>query len=295
VIEIVPFEPQMAEAVTACYNEIIEPVPDCYPATVDRFATLAGLAHCRLRDEEMMVARDDGEAAGFVHVGIALPGRDDEEPKGEPGAIRSLAYRPGDRSIGQSLLDWAEKWARERGREAIAAWEAALRYPFYHFGYAHLSEKIGHVRALFGMNGYREVGGEIYLTWRDFTPPQAPRPEPELELRVKWEEGHIGPRLEVAGKRGRHTIGECRVDRGRHSGGPGASDWCYCDSLWVTESLRGKRVGAFLLGTALHEMKDAGCRHAAISTGASNYRAQLMYTNMGYRVTDCTICLRKEL
>ncbi len=294
-MEIVPFEPRMAAEVARCYNELIEPLPDCYPVAADQFASVAGLAHGRVQHEEMLVARARDEVLGFVHVGIALPATSEDEPKGEPGVIRFLSYRPGARSVGQALLEWAEAWAMERGRVAMQAWDANYRYRFYHFGYAHLSERIGHVRALFGMNGYRELGGELYLTWRDFVPPRLPHPEPEIELSLSWREGPIGPRLEARLHRGGKEVGACNLDRGQHSPGPAAAEWCYCDWLWVKEELQGKRLGLYLLCAALAEAKRAGCKHASISTGGNNYRAQLMYTNMGYRVTDYTVCFTKGL
>ncbi len=292
-VEIVSFEPKMAAEIACCYNELIEPLPDCYPVMPDQFASLAGLAHSRLKDEELMVARVDGEVVGFVHVGIALPATNEDEPKGEPAVIRFLSYRSGARPVGQALLEWAEAWAQAHGRAAMQAWDANYRYRFYHFGYAHLSERIGHVRALFGMNGYRELGGELYLTWRDFIPPLIPPPEPDIELSLTWREGSIGPRLEARLHRGGKEVGACNLDRGQHSPGPAAAEWCYCDWLWVKEELQGKRLGLYLLCAALSEAKRVGCRHASISTGGNNYRAQLMYTNLGYRVADYTICFSK--
>ncbi len=76
-MEIVGFEPTMADDVARCYNDLIEPVPDCYPVPADRFASLAGLASGRLREEAMMVAVESGEVVGFVHVGIALPAEEE--------------------------------------------------------------------------------------------------------------------------------------------------------------------------------------------------------------------------
>ena len=294
-MEIAGFEPTMAEDVARCYNDLIEPVPDCYPVAADRFASVAGLASNRLRDEELMAARVGGDIVGFVHVGIALPAEEEDEPKGEPAVIRVLAYRPGQRTVGQALLAWAEQWARQKPRGALSAWNAVYRYRFYHFGFAHLSERIGHVRALFGMNGYEVANSEIYLTWPDYAVPQVRRPELDFELALTWKEGPIGRRLAVSAVSGQERLGVCNVDRGQASEGPNASDWCYCEWLGIAEASRGKRLGAFLLAAALAEMRKAGCRHAAISTNGTNYRAQLLYTNLGYRVTDYTVAFGKEL
>jgi GNAT superfamily N-acetyltransferase len=294
-VQIVRFEPNMASGVAQCYNDLIEPVPECYPVLAERFRSLAALSHRRMRDEEIMVARADGDVVGFVHVGIALPAKDDEEPKGEPGVIRFLSYRVGQRGVGQALLEWAEGWMRERQRDAVVAWEAELRYPFYHFGYAHLSERIGHVRGLLGMNGYREMGGELYFTWPDFTPPQVERPPFDFDLKAEWREGPSAKWLSVVAMQGEAKVGHCNMDLREESPAPEAKEWCYCDALWVTERLQRKRLGTFLLATALDEMRKTGCKHAAISTGGTNYRAQLMYANMGFQVVDYTVVFRKEL
>jgi len=294
-MEIVPFEPNMAGGIAHCYNRLVAPVPECYPVSEDRFASVESLAHRRLRDEEIAVARKGGEVVGFVHVGVALPVEHYEELEGEPGVIRFLAYRVGERSVGQALLEWAEAWARGRERSAVLAWEAELRYPFYHFGYAHLSERIGHVRALMGMNAYRELGGELYLTWPHFTPPKPERPPFDFDLQVEWQEGPTARRLSVRALEGEEQVGKCNMDLRHQSPAPDEKQWCYCDDLWVAERLRGKRLGMFLLSTALSETRAAGCLHAAITTGGANYRAQLMYTNMGFQVVDYTVAFRKAL
>jgi len=294
-MEIVPFEPNMAAGIARCYNQLIAPVPECYPVSEERFASVQSLAHERLRDEEIAVARQRGEVVGFVHVGVALPVEHYQELEGEPGVIRFLSYRPGERSVGQALLEWAEAWARNRERDAVVAWEAELRYPFYHFGYAHLSERIGHVRALMGMNGYREPGGELYLTWPHFTPPKTERPPFDFDLQVEWREGPTERWLSVRATQGEERVGRCNMDLRQQSPAPDAQQWCYCGELWVRERLQGKRLGMFLLATALSEMRAVGCTHAAISTGANNYRAQLMYTNLGFQVVDYTVGFRKEL
>ncbi|MFB3881674.1 MAG: GNAT family N-acetyltransferase [Armatimonadota bacterium] len=293
-IEIVSFEPGMAGEVARCYNEAVEPLPYCYPVPVERFATVAGLAHRRLRDETLLVARDGDGVAGFVHLGIALPARD-EEPPGEPAVIRFVTYQAGKRAVGQRLLQHAEEWAREHGRSEIHAFNAEYRYRFYHFWYAHLSEHIGHVQGLLGMNGYRTYNGEIYFVWRDYQPPAAARPGLEFELDFNWQDGPLGTRLSLGAMQGSRQIGVCNMDHGVASPAPDASDWCYCDWLWVTDKLQGHRLGRFLLVTALDEMRKRGCKHATISTNVQNYRAALFYSNLGYRFVDATYAWSKKL
>ncbi|HUU54156.1 MAG TPA: GNAT family N-acetyltransferase [Armatimonadota bacterium] len=295
-MEIVPFRPDMAEGVTRLYNELIEPVPDCHPVPVDRFASVEALASTRLRDERLVVALHDGEVAGFAHVGVALPVEHYPVPTGEPAAVRFLGYRPGQRAVGRRLLEWAEEYARQQDRGTIEAWHYFARYPFYHCPWGQLSERMAHIRALFGMAGYAEADdGQLYFNWHDFDPPKPQKPVIELELKPEWKEGPLGPRMDLRAMQGETELGMCRMDRGQTSPSPEAQDWCYCDGMWVQDELQGKRLGMLLLVCALREMKKAGCRHAAISTSWKNYRAALFYTNLGYRFADQTYGFRKEL
>ncbi len=295
-MEIVPFQPEMAEEVARLYNELIEPVPDCHPVPAARFVSLEVLAHKWLRDERIMVAQERERIEGFVHVGVALPVEHYPAPKGEPAAVRFLGHRAGNREVGRRLLEWAEDYARGQGRGAIEAWHYFARYPFYHCPWGQLSERMAHIKALFGMAGYSEAeDSQLYLNWHDFEPPSPQPPEIEFELKPQWMEGPLGARMELRAMQGLSELGRCRMDRGQTSPSPEAQDWCYCDGMWVRDELQGKRLGRHLLVSALHEMKRAGCRHAAISVTWNNYRAALFYTNLGYRFADQTYGFRKEL
>lgn len=293
-MRIVPFEPDLASHLAALYNEAIAPVPDCHPVPPDRFASLETIASRNLRDEALAAAADEsGELLGFVHVGVSLPPAEDWQPPADQPVIRFLYYRIGARRAGQALLEWAEGWARERGNLLIACHQH-FRYPFYHAPYCHLSEHMGHVRALFGMNGYREEEMEVYLRWTDFTPPEPVRPDLDFELVSQESESPFGTRVRFRAVQNDRTIGSCTMDRG-HWSDPNGEEWCFCDGLGVEEEFQGKRLGMFLLCTGLQEMHRAGCRHTSITTGWDNHRAALMYTNMGYRHADRTCSYRKEL
>ena len=295
-MDIVPFEPQMAEKITRLYNELIEPVPDVHPVPAERFASVGALTSKWLRDERVMVGRHDGEVAGFVHVGVALPADESPCPKGEQAAVRFLGYRLGQRDVGRRLLEWVDEYAREQGRSTVLAWHYFARYPFYHCPWGQLSQRMAHVRALFGMYGYAEAGdSEIYFHWHDFEPPAAPTPPLEVEMKPRWSDGPLGSRMVLRAMQRDRELGSCCMDRGQTSPHPDAADWCYCDWIGVKEEHRGKRLGVFLLVSALHEMKRAGCKHAAISTTWNNYRAALFYTNLGYRFADQTYSLKKDV
>jgi len=292
-MRLVPFAPGMAAGVAACYNHLIASVPECHPVLPEQFADLEGLTSQHLRDERLMVAQaKPGDVRGFVHVGIVAGGLDYRPPMG-PGTIRFLAYRPGERLVGELLLDWAEAWAREQECTVVTAWNGSYPYPFYHFpGGAQLSEHIGHVRALFGMAGFEERGSELLLTWRDFVPPAPQPPALGCRLELVWTDG---PRLKVQAVRGQEELGHCIMDRGQVSPSPEADDWCFCLALRIAEPFRGQRLGGLLIATALQEMRRLGCRHAALSVSWANHRAVLMYTNMGYRHADRTCNFIKVL
>jgi len=293
-MEIVAFEPEMAEGITRLYNELIEPVPDVHPVPAERFASVGALTSKWLRDERVMVALHDGKAAGFVHVGVARPLDEDPVPKGEPVAIRFLGYRVGQRDVGRRLLEWVDEYAREQKRGTILAWHYFARYPFYHCPWGQLSQRMTHVQALFGMYGYAEAGdSEIYLHWHDFEPPAAPTPPLEVEMKPRWSDGPLGSRMVLRAMQGDRELGSCCMDRGQTSPSPEAEDWCYCDSLDVEDGLQGKGLGKYVLASALEEMRRAGCKHTAISTTWNNYRAALFYTNLGYRFADQTYSFKK--
>jgi GNAT superfamily N-acetyltransferase len=140
------------------------------------------------------------------------------------------------------------------------------------------------VRALLGLAGFQERGSEVLLTWRDFTPPEPPPPAPACTLELVWNDE---ARLTVRAVRDGEELGWCAMDKWpvRLSR---EEDWCFCPGLRVEEPFQGQRLGTSLLTAALQEMRRAGCRHTALSTGWQNHRAVLMYTNLGYRHADRT-------
>ena len=302
-MEIAPFEPGMAAGVAACYNDLVAGVPHCSPVAADEFVSLERLAFAACREETVLVARRAGsEILGFVHTGVAAPPTEDWHPKDEPGIIRFLAYRPGQRAVGHALLQAAETWLRERGRLAVMAWSNDYSYPFYHLPVAHLSDRIAHAHPLFALGGYGVAMSELLFEWPDFEPPTVRRPGFDLDVAVEWRDSiAIGarvlkPALVVRAMRGDQEAGRCEIaGLGRATSRADAAGWCFCDELFVAEPLRGRGLGKFLLAAALAEMHQAGFRHAAISTDWNNYRAALFYANFGYSLCDRTFAFRKEM
>ena len=74
---------------------------------------------------------------------------------------------------------------------------------------------------------------------------------------------------------------------------PDMEEWTFCMWLWVADPFQGKRLGRALLARGLVEAKQAGYRHAAISTAWDNHRALLFYANHGFHAVDWTYQYRK--
>ena len=305
-MEIIPFEPEMAAGLARCYNDLTAGVPHAYPVTAAAFASLESVARpAACREDSLLVAREKrGEIVGFVHLAEVTPVSRSWYGKGEPALIRYLAYRPGRRAAGQALLEAAESWARGRHRPATIAGHTICLYPS-HLPCAHLSERLGHVHALFGRAGYSVYCSEVFFEWRDFDPPANLDPVPGVEIAAErhaetplgWLEAPtVGSGVIVRAMRQGGEAGRCITARlSSDYRAPDAPQWCFCYDLGVEESLQGRGVGRLLLARSLAEMRRAGCRHALISTNWDNYRAYLFYTNFGYRFLDRTFGFRKQL
>ena len=296
-MEIVSSQPQMAPGLARCYNEMAAAAPYCAPVGEEWFRDLGRLARAPCREESVLVAQEGGEVVGFVHVAVAAPATEDWHLKGQPGVIRFLAYRPGQRPVGKALLEAAEGWLREHGRREVVAGHCDYLYPFYYLPFGHISERISHLPPLFGLAGYAIFESEVFSDWPDFEAPVVAKPDLKVELTSTHEQiGTFGPGIAVRAKRGKRQVGECLMMwLGRDSCRPELADWCFCESLQVSEPLQGRGLGKHLLVSGLAKMREAGARHAMISTDWNNYRAYLFYTNFGYRFLDRSFAFRRRL
>ena len=84
------------------------------------------------------------------------------------------------------------------------------------------------------------------------------------------------------------SVGEC-------TGADEAQDWALVEWLGIEKPWQGQGWGRFLLSHALREAKDSGYRHSVISTDWRNDRAFVFYSNYGYRLSDWTFILSREL
>jgi len=299
-MEIIGYEPTMSSRLASAYNSVICGVPHCYPVSADEFASaVAGVVEAeggdeRLHSETAFVAVEGAAILGFVHVAIERPRKPEED---EEGIIRFFWYERGRRAAGQALLEAAEEYLRERSISSVQTLPQEHRYSFYHLAHAYLSDHLDQVHALLGINGYERARGEVYLDWPDYAP-VAPTPTAvEAEISVEWrDERGTRPDLILHARQGETEIGVCHsVSAGNFSRADEAQDWFLTVWLGIEGAWQGKGLGCHLLQLVLQEMRGVGYRHAAISTSWRNYRAFLSYSNYGYRVSDWTYGLRREL
>jgi GNAT superfamily N-acetyltransferase len=290
----------MAAQVAAAYNEIIRGVPHCYPIRVADWATVVGGEGIEdegggsLRAQRAFVAMEAGSILGYAHLAVgAVEGEDPTER----GLIRFLWYMPGHRAAGQELLDASESYLSEQGTSRVMAFPHRYRYRFYYLPSAYLSDRLGHIAALLGANGYRRERGEVYMDWPDYEPMEPLPAEVQADLSMEWVPGRgRKPGLIVRAHQGSREVGTCYCTScAEYADADAAQEWCFTKWLWVEEDLQGKGLGRHLLQRALREMHGVGYRHAAISNALYNYRAALFYTNLGYRVVDWTYGYGREL
>jgi GNAT superfamily N-acetyltransferase len=289
-----PYTPDMTPDVARAYNRAIRPVPHCDPVSAETFhATVAaactgGSSYDLVHDERAYVALQGGEVLGFAHVAVGYRKPGDAQ---EVGLIRFLWYRPGHRDAGKALLDCAEATLRALGAPDVAVFPQMHRYPFYYLSSAYLSDRLGHVAALLGANGYQKTAGEVYMDWRDL-PALEPAPaHVRAEIALEWVPGTGRlPGLTIRALRNGAQLGVCMCVSCAEYGGVGSDeeDWAFTKWIGVEPAAQGRGLGRHLLQRALLELRQAGYRHAAISTALDNYRAALMYSNLGYQVIDWT-------
>jgi GNAT superfamily N-acetyltransferase len=299
-MELLAYEPSLAAELTAVYNRAVERVPHCHPVGFEEFAqALAptvpeGEAHPSLHSQAALVAREGDMIVGLVHTAVRTVQVEEQEE--ERGSIRFLWYERGHRAAGQALLEATERACRGKGMRRIHAFRSDETYRFYHVRCAHLSDHLEHVQALLKMSGYQPIGGEVVLDWPNYTPNDPARPGVEAEISLAWSEGRGRlPNLVVTARRDGEEIGVCHsCSCGEFSDAEAAQDWLFVTWLWVTDSLQGKGLGRSLLQRNLREMHRAGYRHASISTGWTNHRALLFYSNDGFHCVDWTYGYGRE-
>ncbi len=298
-MDIVPYETDLAAEVSRLYNRAVADLPHCYPSDAERVAAVvarqqpAAPGHVP-ESPRAFVACEGDETVGFVDAAL---GRPESWGEGPQGVIRFLYYLPGHRAAGRALLVAAEEHVRRFGVERIQAFPQEYRYPFYHLHAAYLSDRLGHVEGLLGMNGYQRVRGEVILDWPDFEPsvPRVPDADADVGVSLPQGNGRL-PGVKVQATLNGSDVGECVcISCGEHAADRPAQEWLEVVGLGVNDSLQARGWGRYLLLRALQEARQAGYRNAAISTWWGNDRALLFYSNYGFRVVDWTYGWGREL
>jgi len=299
-MEVVTYEAAHADGVAACFNRLVEGAPHCFPATAERLDMVMQARDPerqemrRVQGDRAWVACEGGKVVGFAQSALQAPDDECPEPR---GSLRFLAYDAGERRGGQALVEAVEAHYREGGVSDVIAFHQDDMWPCYHFPHAYLSDRLSHVHALLGANGYARAAGEIYWEWRDLEPPEVAASEVEVALRTERRaDGTRHPSFVLRAFRGNAQVAQCWCTScGSRAPGSEAEEWCLTTWLEVEEGFRGRHLGAHVLAAALGQMRELGFRHAAISTSWTNWRAQLFYSNFGYRASDWTYALGKRL
>jgi GNAT superfamily N-acetyltransferase len=300
-MDIRDWDPANVGELASVYNaQVAAAVPHCYAVSPKAFA--AGCYErtgddyrAAFRSERVFVGALGDQVKGFAHVRVGEIDHQGRRLSG--GYIHLLTYAAGHREVGQALLEACERHCREAGASTVRAFDGYF-YRFHHLGFPLVSDRMGHIYALFGMNGYRLANeGEVFLECSDDPAPAPTAPDAAVEVQVQVKDGQGDrPNLTVRALRDGQEIGSCiALSGGDLSRAREAQDLVFVDGLGVTGSERARGWGRYLLGRTLREARRLGYRHTAISTGKRNYRAQLFYTNYGYRVTDTVYGFVKEM
>ena len=293
-MEVKPYCADMAEDVAEAYNEAIRYVPYCRPITVEEWAQAFAPKSGSLQSRTAWVACDGPHIVGYVDAGLGKTSLFGDK---EEGVIPFLWYRRGERAAGQCLLTTAEGHLRDQGATSSQAFPQEYRYPFYYLKAAYLSDRLDHVGALLALHGYERRRGEVFLSWWDMEIEEEPSPPDGMDVTIEHTRG-LGrlPGVTVRARQDNEEIGTCEcVSCGEYSSHETAQEWVFTTWLGVAEPFQGKRIGAFLLEYALYEAHAIGYRNAAISTAWNNPRALVFYSNFGYRLTDWTYGLARDL
>lgn len=276
------------------YSELVAGTPLCYDVSRDEFvsgATYRGpWRRSHLIGEAIVAAEVGGEIVGFAQVGEA-PAHDGDQ---ERGVMRFFVYPRGRREVGRAILRAVDAYFDERGLRAIEAFVHGYTYRPYQVGFGALSATLGHVHGLLGAHGYRVADGELFLEWVGFDRAPTRPPDPAVDVSIKTEEGRGAlPNFTLTATLAGESVGECvNHSVGHYSMAPEAQDAFFTAWLGVPDGFQGAGWGKYLLSETLRVARRLGYQDAVISTDARNYRAMLLYTNLGYRVVDTAYSFR---
>lgn len=296
-MEVRRYTPGDLAGVHALFNELtVGRVPHCWPVDPGILGNALAEADieregARLTEQVVLVAARGNKVAGFVHLAAEAANK----RGGEKGVIRFLAYRRGQRAVGDALLQAAEAWMRDRGLARSVMLAQPWKYSFFAFPHAWLSDHLDHVQALLRFRGFQKSDGEVFLDWVDMHPePPVDSSGLDYELRIEDCPGGTAG-LQLRALQDDQEIGECLLQGGStYSAATEAGQYIFCKQLNVTQRYQGRGLGRFLLAHGLCLARDRGYRHGAISTAHDNDRAFLFYANHGFHVVDWTYEFTRE-
>lgn len=301
-MEIIQYTPDLLTPLTKFYNDFTADVPHCYPVNEEDLGFATSGIHGKSKyydqddfiSETAYVAVQNGNVQAFIHLGLS---QEREHNSDKTAHIMFFGYEVKARQVGQAILEKTEEYLRTQMITKVYAYSRHYRYPCYYFANAQLSDKLGHVEALLGYNGYRRIHGQAILDWENFnvtpTPPKIP-----VTYSIEWTDGRGElPNCNVTAYKDGEEVGTCRsLSGGMFSSHPDAQKWVYTDWIDVQKEFQGKGLGKYLLQYSLQEMYKIGYRHASLSAGWRNNTTFLFYTNCGgYKVVDWTYAYSKSL
>ena len=291
-----------AGSLSGLYNHISDGVPFSFSVDEEQFA--AGLVwqtedhshHGRLGDQRVLVCYRAGAPVGFVHTAV-----EDWENR-RRGVIRFLGFAPGDRLVGQQLIERAELLLRNAGLDVVMAFATNYGYPFHLKATGTLSGRLPHILGLFGANGYiisphhrYQLCQDIHFDWPHLNLSKPDSPDEALIFHKILDES--APELPKAIFRLEYNgemVGESETwPVGRWTSVEGARE-LFLISIDVGDPWQGRGWGRYLLSQGLWTMQQLGYHRAGLGTNVENFRAISLYANMGFQMAGTAYSLVKQ-
>lgn len=300
-MEIIQYTPDLLAPLTKFYNDFTNDVPHCYPVKEEdlEHATSGIIGKSKYYSEDDFISEtafigvQNGRVKAFIHVGLS---QEREHNIDKTAHIVFFGYEVNARQVGQAILEKTEDYLRSQMITKVYVYSRHYRYPCYYFANAQLSDRLGHVEALLGYNGYRRVHGQAIFDWENFN--VAPTlPKIPVTYSIEWNNGRGElPNCNITAHKDGEVVGVCRsLSGGMFSSHPDAQQWVYTEWLGVEEEFKGQGLGKYLLQYSLQEMHKVGYRHASVSTDWGN-PSFVFYSNCGgYKVVDWTYAYSKRI
>lgn len=279
---------EQTEDLASFFTQQVKHVDYCYEVTSKEFHREV-IRDDRYTDACLLVARQDAEVVGFAHLGLRTA-------EGEPlpfGVIRFLSFQPQERAVGNLLLQRAEDYFADWNPEAILAF-SSTSYNFYRFGLAAQSAQLSHIGALLGIHGYQRRAQNKgdpshYVLMHNCSvgmtkPPRLPDGYDIQPGTVTLDTMNL---FTVSLQREGNKLGECFAHSLSESNAAEVAHAVYyVRHLEIDKSVRGQGLGRCLMAQMHWQMQQSGHDTAVLYTAYDNYRAQLLYSSMGYHIID---------